>query len=197
MVASGLLGWCSSVPGEVLPSRGGGWGSRSGYHQDLGLLTGCGLLLRRSRRSRAGPSRASQHFATWGCFSGHVLSAGKWRARLSQHSPSRGMEEASGGPHGCPGPRLPLRLSPRLMLLCLRKCQLAAGPHIIWSNPAALEMAKCSLMGLELSRRHAEDAEDRPPACWVLVGSQDQDLGQDERNAAGGFPQACHLRAAW
>lgn len=26
MVASGLLGWCSSVPGEVLPSRGGGGG---------------------------------------------------------------------------------------------------------------------------------------------------------------------------
>lgn len=34
-------------------------------------------------------------------------------------------------------PRLPLRLSPRLMLLCLRKGQLADGPHTTWSKPAA------------------------------------------------------------
>lgn len=64
-----------------------------------------------------------------------VASLGKCRARQSRHSPSHGMEEAPAGPHGCPGP-VSLRLSPRLMLLCLRKGQLADGPHTTWPNPS-------------------------------------------------------------
>lgn len=56
--------------------------------------------------------------------------------------------------------------------------------HLV--QPRTLEMGHVQPGGLGAAGRHAEDAADRLPACWVLVGSPDQHLGQDERNAVGG-----------
>ena len=127
--ASGWLGWHSSVPHCCSQPR---WGQARGP-RPLGLL------------AAFSDGTAFGH-------SGPLVSASTslWTRTLSRDAPGEtepsqlphGMEVAQAGPNGCPGYCPPLRLSPRLRCLCLRKSQPKNGhTHDLVSPQPVLERA--------------------------------------------------------
>lgn len=167
-----VAGQYSSVQGWCCPPK---WGQGQGVASTSGFSRGVALFTRTSRGPGPGPSRASQHLAL-GCLSqcrsGNTLCAGKRRGRQPSQLPRSG-----GGPLRAPWSSWPLSPSQTVPEACA--AALGEGSARTSATRPGDELGGPRAPAGPLLPTASEllSAEARPSACWVLAGSQGQEIG--------------------